>query len=62
MKSKYCIGQTVYIVGNNRFIIPMIVVNYAYGLYTLKFINRNGGIRLKEERLFETEEAASICL
>ncbi|MBQ0036778.1 MAG: hypothetical protein KBT35_07680 [Firmicutes bacterium] len=62
MKTKYRIGQTVYIIGNNKFIIPMLVINYAYGLYTLKFYGKSGGMRLKEDRIFESENEASICL
>lgn len=62
MKAKYNIGQVVYILGNNRFIFPMMVINYSYGLYTLKYIYKRGGIRLKEDRIFPSEFEASICI
>lgn len=36
----------------------MKVIKYSNGFYTLRFLDTGGGIRLRESRIFATEEEA----
>lgn len=54
-------GDTAYIIESNRFIKPVTIVNCSGGMYLIHFEN-GGGIRVKEHRLFATEEAAKESL
>ena len=58
MANKYQPGDTVYIVSSVRWIKEAKVLKYAGGFYTLKFTDTGGGIKVRESRLFPTEEAA----
>ncbi|MCR5599423.1 MAG: hypothetical protein K6G33_01575 [Ruminococcus sp.] len=58
MDIKYKHGQTVYIVENGHFIRACVVINYVGGMYTIRFSDGNGAIKLRESRLFPTKEAA----
>lgn len=58
MDIKYERGQTVYIVENGHFIRECVVINYVGGMYTIRFSDGNGAIKLRESRLFPTKEAA----
>ena len=58
MTGKYKAGDTVYIVESKRFIREVVIVKYSGGLYTLRFTDSGGGIKLRENRLFPTKEAA----
>lgn len=57
MQNKYQTGQTVYIIQSNRWIRKATVLKYAGGMYTIKF-TEGGGLRLRESRLFSSEEEA----
>ncbi len=58
MTVKYKPGDTVYIIESARFIRKCVVLKYSGGLYTLHFPDSGGGIKLRENRLFPTEEDA----
>ena len=58
MTGKYKPGDTVYIIESVRFIRKCVVLKYSGGLYTLRFPDSGGGIKLRENRLFPTEEDA----
>lgn len=52
MSNKYSINDTAFIIVSNRVIREIKVLNYSGGFYTIKFVNGNGGLRLRENRLF----------
>jgi len=56
--NKYKYEQTVYTVENGHFIRESVVINYSGGLYTIRFFDGNGAIKLRESRLFQTKEDA----
>ncbi len=58
MRIRYRSGDTVYIIESVRFIRQCVVLRFGGGLYTLRFADSPGGVRLRENRLFPTEEAA----
>ena len=58
MAGKYNPGDTVYIVSSVKWIKEAKVLKYSGGFYTIRFSDTGGGIKLRESRLFPTEEAA----
>ena len=58
MAGKYKLGDTVYIVSSVKWIKEAKVLKYSGGFYTLQFTDTGGGIKLRESRLFPTEEDA----
>ena len=50
-------GDTAFLVESNRIIREVKIVNCSGGMYLVKFAN-GGGIRVKEHRLFVTEDDA----
>ena len=59
---KYRPGDIAYIVSNNKWVRTVEVVGASYGLITVHILERNSYIRLRENRLFPTEEAAKASL
>ena len=62
MPNKYSPGDTAYIVESSRFIREVKVLKIAGGFATLRFTDSDGGIKLRESRLFPTKEAAEASL
>ena len=62
MATKYNPGDIAFIVESSRFIREVKVLNAAGGFATLRFIDSDGGIKLRESRLFPTKEAAEASL
>ena len=56
--AKYVPGDRAYIIESNRFIREVQIVKYSGGLYLVKFPDTGGGIKVKENRLYSTEEEA----
>lgn len=55
---KYQTGTTVYIIQSKRFIREATVIRCSGGFYTIRFKDSSGGTRLREDRLFPSEEEA----
>ena len=56
---KYTVGQNVFIISNNAYIMEMKVLRVTGDFYTLRSVeNPSNGIRLKKHRLFPTREEA----
>ncbi len=62
MATKYNPGDTAFIVESSRFIREVKVLKIASGFVTLRFVDSDGGIKLRESRLFSTKEAAEASL
>lgn len=58
---KFNAGEVAYLIESNRFIREGKIKQYANGLYLFMFIE-GGAIRVKEHRLFKTEEEAQAEL
>ena len=56
--SKFKPGDTVYLIGNARFIEEATVVMTVAGFVTIRFTERSGGTRVRESRLYATKEDA----
>lgn len=60
---KYSVGQHVFIISNNSYIMEMQIVNISGDFYTLRSATNYGsGMRLKKHRLFATKEQAETFL
>ena len=62
MATKYNPGDTAFIVESSRFIREVRILKIAGGFATLRFADSDGGIKLRESRLFPTKEAAESSL
>ena len=62
MATKYNPGDIAFIVESSRFIREVKVLKIAGGFATLRFADSDGGIKLRESRLYPTEEAAEASL
>lgn len=58
---KFNVGDVAYLIESNRFIREGKIKQCASGLYLFAFIE-GGAIRVKEHRLFKTEEEAQAEL
>ena len=54
-------GQTVYFLQSKKNVIPARIIAVSGGFYTLKLAD-GGGIRLRESRLYATEEDAKKAI
>ena len=59
---KYKPGDIAYIIGNKRFIEVVEILNVKYGLVTIHLLKQDSYIRVRENRLFPTKEAAEASL
>lgn len=57
MTSKFCPGDTVYIIENNIHVRPCRVIRISGGFATVAF-SRESATRLHTDRLYATEEEA----
>lgn len=58
MAGKYKPGDKAFIIESKRFIREVEVVKFSGGLYTLRFTDSGGGVKLRENRLIATKEEA----
>lgn len=56
--AKYSVGAHVYIIQSGRYIREATVIRYGSGFYTIRFKESCGCTRLREDRLFPSEEEA----
>lgn len=62
MANKYNPGDTAFLVESNRFIREVKILKVGGGFYTIRFADSDGGIKVKEHRLFATKEDAEVSL
>lgn len=51
-------GDQVYIVLNNAKVVPVIITTISGNIYTIRFLDNDGAIRLPKHRLFKLEDEA----
>lgn len=51
-------GDIAYLVESNRFVREVKIIRYSGGLYLVRFTDSGGGIQVRENRLFPTQELA----
>lgn len=55
-------GTEAYIIENNMKVAKIIIKKYAGGFYTVQMADGSGGTRLREHRIYRTEEEAAATL
>lgn len=53
------IGDIVYIVESNRYIRQVQIVRIIGDMYLIRFLDNGGGIQVRKNRLYKTEEGAA---
>lgn len=56
--TKYNPGDTAYIVESGLTVREVVVIRVAGDMYTLRFADTGGGVKLREGRLYPSREAA----
>ncbi|WP_034451124.1 hypothetical protein [Butyrivibrio sp. AE2032] len=60
---KYSVGQHVFIISNNSYVMEMEIMRITGDFYTLRYVQNYGsGIRLKKYRLYSTKEEAEAVM
>ena len=62
MEKKYKPGDTVYLISSARFIEEATVVMTVSGFVTIRFTQRGGGTRVRENRLYATRIEAEAAI
>ena len=62
MPSIYNPCDRAYIVESNHYIREVEVINVVGGFRTIRFVDRGGGIKVRESRLYPSREAAEASL
>ena len=62
MAAKYKAGDSAFFVESNRLIREVKILKVGGGFYTIRSLDGNGGIKVKEHRLFATKEEAEASL
>ena len=60
--SKFNQGDTAFIVESHHFIREVKIIKCSGGMYTIKFIDSTGGIKVREHRLFSSKEEAESSI
>ena len=55
-------GDTAFLVESGRFIREVKIIKQTGDFCTLRFTDSNGGIKVRESRLYPTKEAAEASL
>jgi len=62
-EKKYTVGQHVFIISNNSYVMEMEIMRIAGDFYTLRSTQNYGsGMRLKKHRLYATKEEAEAVM
>lgn len=59
---KYNPDDTAYLVESNRIVRKVKILKFSGGFYTARFVDSDGGIRVREGRHFATEEEAKATI
>lgn len=62
MPHKYNVNDIAFLIESNRFIRKVKITKYSGGLYLVKFADGEGGIKVRENRLYASEEEAKAVL
>lgn len=62
-EKKYSVGQHVFIISNNSYVMEMQIMRISGDFYTLRSVDNYGsGMRLKGHRLYVTKEEAEAVI
>ena len=58
VQGRFQVDQTVYLISSVNCIKEAKVLKYSGGFYTIKWTDSDGGIRVRESRLYASHEEA----
>lgn len=62
-EKKYTVGQHVFIISNNSYVMEMEIVRITGDFFTLRSVQNYGsGMRLKKHRIYATKEEAEAVM
>lgn len=61
-EKKFSVGQHVFIISNNSYVMEMVILCITGEFFTLRSINQGSGTRLKKHRIYATKEEAQKIL
>lgn len=59
---KFSVGQHVFIIANNSYVMEMVILRISGDFYTLRSIDQGSGMRLKGHRIYATKDEAEKSL
>lgn len=59
---KFVVGQHVFIISNNSYVMEMVILSISGDFYTLRSVSQGSGTRLKKHRIYSTKEDAQKVL
>lgn len=59
---KYNPGDTAYIIESGLYVREVVILRAAGGMYTVRFSDYGGGMKVRESRLFPSSEEAEKSL
>lgn len=62
MPNKYSPGDTAFLIESGRIIREVKIIKQAGDFCTLRFTDSNGGIKVRESRLYPSKEAAEASM
>lgn len=61
-EKKYTVGQHVFIISNNSYVMEMVILSISGDFFTLRSVSQGSGTRLKKHRIYATKEEAQRVL
>lgn len=58
MDDKLSVGKHAFLIESNRIIREVIIIKVDYDLFTVRFINSKGAMRVRRNRLYERKAEA----
>lgn len=58
IRLKYKVGTKAFIIESRLYIREVQVIRFSNGFYTVKFANKDGAIKVRKSRLYESREKA----
>lgn len=62
MENRYNVDDMAFLLVSNRIVREVKIIKISGGLYTIRFVEGGGGIKVRESRLFPTEEEAKASI
>lgn len=60
MDDKLSVGKHAFIIESNRIIREVVIIKQVYDLLTVQFIDSKGVVRVRRNRLYESEKEAEM--
>ena len=61
MKPKFNPGEKAFIIESSIYVKEVEIVKVSGGFYLIKYLDKAGGYRVKESRLYKTEAEAKVA-